>query len=160
MKPNQRGNHIYSLPKLLHVLLKLATPFLIVVLAELLFRPFTANYVVAYSAFERWQGPHTSLKQYLVMYGHFLLPLGLLVLAQGWGAIQRWFGGETNSEEDESFLEKSNIGHLVDGRHRAALLLLMSILLILEVQIAWIAVPLGALPGFWSSRPIQRRAPG
>ncbi|NBD36447.1 MAG: hypothetical protein GVY30_10690 [Chloroflexi bacterium] len=126
------------LPKLLRVLLKLATPFLIVILAELLFRPFTANYVVAYSAFERWPGPHTSLKQYLIMYGHFLLPLGLLVLAQGWGAIQRWLGGD-----DDEIFDIIIWGTVIS----VGLLLLMSILLILEVQIAWIAVPLGALAG-------------
>jgi YYY domain-containing protein len=144
-KSTEESELVISLPKLLHVLLKLGTPFLIVVLAELLFRPFTANYVVTYSAFERWQGPHTSLKQYLVMYGHFLLPLGLLVLAQGWGAIQRWFGGETESVE-ESFLEKSNIVVWWSVVIVTALLL-MNILLILEVQIAWIVVPLGALAG-------------
>lgn len=133
------------MPQWLCAALKLATPFLIVALAELLFRPFTANYAVAYSAFERWEGGRTPVGKYLIMHGHFLFPITLLALAEGWGAIRGWFGEGIDLAE-ESFLERSNTVAWWSVVIVAALLL-MSILLILEVQVAWIAVPLGVIAG-------------
>ncbi|MGC9469076.1 MAG: DUF2298 domain-containing protein [Anaerolineae bacterium] len=55
----------------------LLTPVVLLLLAELLFRPFTSEYRGAYASFAFWTGSRTPPGIYLLMYGQFLFPLGL-----------------------------------------------------------------------------------
>ena len=119
----------------LHNLIRVETllvPILLLGLAELLFRPFTANYQGAYAAFELWQGSRTPLMIYLWMYGHFLLPIvvgGLLSLGLVWVSHPR--------------LAEDRLSLWAIG-----LALLSGIVLLagyVRVSLSWLIVPLGAL---------------
>ncbi|MGC9348100.1 MAG: DUF2298 domain-containing protein, partial [Anaerolineae bacterium] len=57
------------------LLLSLVTPVLLLASAELLFRPFVANYASAYTSLQAWEGSRTPLDVYLLMHGHLLLPI-------------------------------------------------------------------------------------
>ena len=112
--------------------LHLLVPFALVLLAELLVRPYTVNYAAAYTSIEPWQGGRTPLGDYLVMHGQFLLPIALLALG---GAIP--------------MLRKLKRASGVLGLGVVAIgaLLLTLVFHSLGVKAAWVAVPLASVAG-------------
>ncbi len=147
----------------------LVTPALLLGLAELLFRPYTAHYRGAYAAFEVWTGSHTPLGIYLLMYGQFLFPI---VVTAGVGVVRMVArlgaflsagvrplqatvpAPETDlasSEQPISDVTSSPIALAMDALlapiafSLAALVLLILLVGYSGVSIAWLAVPLGVL---------------
>ncbi|MGC9400373.1 MAG: DUF2298 domain-containing protein [Anaerolineae bacterium] len=109
----------------------LGMPVVIFLLAELLFRPYAARYVTAYTSVEPWQGGRTPLSDYLVMHGQFILPLALFAVGQVLLRLR---------ETCHNGTVWVSLGIVVVG-----MLLLLSIFHAIDVQAAWIAVPLGTL---------------
>ncbi len=112
----------------------LVTAALIFLGAELLFRPFTVNYVNAYGRFSIWTGGKTPLKTYLLMHGQFLFPLAVLALVQFIRALKRL----RLTEQPDARLAFGALGF-------GGLALTLILANVLGVAIAWIAVPLGLL---------------
>ncbi|MGC9358104.1 MAG: DUF2298 domain-containing protein, partial [Anaerolineae bacterium] len=112
---------------------RLVMPALLLLAAEILFRPFAVNYVSAYGSIQPWTGSKTPLGDYIIMHGQFLLPLALLGFARGAQLLRRMIG-----DEDRSVLSALVVVGL-------GTLLLTVVLALLDVVIAWIAVPFGAL---------------
>ncbi len=122
--------------------LHLAVPVVLFLLAELLFRPYTARYAAAYTNIEPWQGARTPLNDYLVMHGQFLLPLALLAVGSLLPRLRRW------RDERASWMSLGIVG--------VGVLLLTLVLLALGVQAAWVAVPLGTMAALLSLADIER----
>jgi YYY domain-containing protein len=64
----------------MRVLAGFVTPVVLIVGSGLLFRPFIANYALAYTSFKLWEGSRTPLKTYFMMYGHLVFPIILAAL--------------------------------------------------------------------------------
>ena len=112
---------------------KVLTPILFVLLGEILFRPFTANYVTAYTSFALWKGTRTTLGIYLIMHGQFLLPLGILAAVRGRWALQR-------------FWKTRDVGILFPlGLVLLGMAVLWLVLIFIDVPVAWAIIPLGAM---------------
>lgn len=109
----------------------LLVPVLVFILAELLFRPYTTHYAIAYTRFGPWAGLKTPLGIYLLMHGQFIFPLVLLAGAAMWRLFRRFRGVPGRDM-------LIGLAIVISG-----LLALLGVLLTLEVHIAWIAVPLG-----------------
>jgi YYY domain-containing protein len=58
--------------------------FVVVAVAILSFYPYTSHYATAYSGLDRWQGEHTSLTDYLSVYGFFLAAVLAYLLSEIW----------------------------------------------------------------------------
>jgi YYY domain-containing protein len=143
------------------IYLQLIVPVLLVVLAELLFRPYTRNYAMAYSSFKLWNGMKTPLGIYLVMHGHFLFPLVILAGLQGSRVFQGFWGKRPTDTDaaipsDNVLSEKDNelhrdrwlfgerllsIGVVIVG----VIALVATLVFLLDVAVAWLAVPLGTV---------------
>jgi len=129
--------------------LAFGAPLVLLLSAELLFRPFTANYAGAYAAFDAWEGSRTPLWTYLVMHGHFLWPIVAAGLASLVGIV--WSKRRTLIVDDLLW----------------PLVIILTVLVILvllvgflRVDIAWLAVPLGGLAVFLAtagSMPVRFR---
>lgn len=102
--------------------------------AEVLFRPFSAHYVTAYSRFTAWTGPKTPLGAYLIMHGQFLFPLAVMALSRLVSVLRRLPAGQ---RRDGALA----IGALAFG----TLALKLVLVKVLEVAVAWVAVPLGVI---------------
>jgi YYY domain-containing protein len=118
-------------PKPLFPYYKLLTPVLFILLGELLFLPFTANFAAAYSSFSPWQGSRTPLGIYLIMHGQFLFPLVVLAVVRGRTLLRRLW-----QARDESTLLA--LGMVVLG-----VIVLGGALLLMGVPVAWSVIPLG-----------------
>jgi YYY domain-containing protein len=118
------------------LLVGMLTPVLLLVVAELLFRPFSAAYQGAYAEFEAWEGSRTPGSIYLLMYGMFLFPIVVVGLGRLITSAARY---------------KRAVAETLDAvLWPIAVLLTLSVALVLlvgyyRVSIAWIAVPLGGL---------------
>lgn len=111
----------------------LLTPISLLVIAELLFRPFVSAYEGAYAAFELWNGSRTPLPIYLLMYGMFVFPIVVAAVVR----LARVFARRrTMSEILDAVLWPFAILMVV-------LVLLTLLLGYFRVSIAWLAVPLG-----------------
>jgi YYY domain-containing protein len=110
---------------------KLTTPFLFILLGEILFRPFTTHFAAAYSAFRPWEGARTPLGSYLIMHGQFIFPLIVLALVQLRRVLRQL---------DRARDEHITFAVMVMVASSGVLLLT---LLLLGISIAWIVVPLG-----------------
>ncbi len=111
----------------------LITPLLLFLGAELLFRPFVANYIVTYTAFELWKGTRTPLGVFFLMLGQFLFPLGVGVGIDS----RRWLTQFQTTERKTLMWWGIATGAVI-------LLLGLSVTLIFfEAPVGWIAVPLG-----------------
>ncbi len=115
---------------------RLLTPVLLLLTAELLFRPFTANYAIVYSSFGPWTGEKTTLVDFLLMQGHLLFPLLLLGVAQLW-----LLGGRLYRLADPTAMMTLGIIAIITG-------LLTLLLVRLGVTIAWIVLPLAMTAAF------------
>lgn len=120
---------------------RLLTPVLIFVLAELLFRPFTANFATAYTHFGPWSGPKTPLGSFFIMYGQFLFPLAVLGVSQLIVLIRRL-------REDGDPATDLSLGII-------ALIAFIIILLLLRmgVKVAWAVIPMGTMAAFMALEP-------
>ncbi|TFG71327.1 MAG: hypothetical protein E4H27_04855, partial [Anaerolineales bacterium] len=118
----------------LRVFLRLLTPVVVLLLAELLFLPFTRHYAVAYSAFEPWEGSRTPLGIYLIMYGVFLFP----IIGSGFVAGAKWI---QNAHTKEGHYPLRTF--LVFGL--SAIVLLVLFVYLIKVPIAWLVIPLGLM---------------
>lgn len=113
--------------------LKLLTPVLLFVAAELFFLPFTREYATAYTSFGLWKGTRTPLGIYLVMHGQFLFPLCALAVIQVWRMLAR-------------IKTTGDVGlWWILGLIAASMGLLLTALLLLGVPVAWLVIPLGFL---------------
>ncbi len=124
-----------SSPSLLWYLPHLLIPVALLLLAELLFRPFSMNYATTYNAVEPWRGSKTPLGDYIIMHGQFLLPLALFIGAEGVLLARRLH----RSYDRPTFI--AMLGLIAVGM----LALLLVFVLALDVWIALLAVPLGTL---------------
>ncbi len=106
------------------------TPLLLLICAELLFRPFTRDHQVRYAAFRLWDGSRTPMGVYLVMYGQFLFPIVI-------GLISRPF----LTSRQHLLSRHGNVWPLA-GLVLFALVI-MALLVSFSVSVAWVAVPLG-----------------
>ncbi len=112
----------------------LSATLIIVLGAELLFRPFSVHYVTAYGHFSAWTGAKTHLGTYLLMHLQFLFPIAALALTNLVSALRRMR------------LREHRDAALALGMLMAMVLGLTLILTrILGVAIAWVAVPLGVV---------------
>ncbi len=120
---------------------RLLTPVLILLAAELLFRPFTAHFATAYTSFSPWHGPQTPLGSYLIMHGHFIVPLVVLGVAQLLLLIQH--------------LRRVNDPSIDFSLGIIALTTFILTLLLarMGVQAAWVAIPLGVIASFLALEP-------
>ncbi|MBN1487466.1 MAG: hypothetical protein JW981_07480, partial [Anaerolineae bacterium] len=111
----------------------LLIPVLMLLTAEVLFRPYTANYATVYGQFSPWKGMKTPLGIYLIMHAQFVVPLLILAVLQS-GVILRdlWQQRDINT-----WLSLGIIG--------LGMAILMATLLWLGVSIAWLVVPLGTI---------------
>ncbi len=109
----------------------LLAPVLLLGTSLLLFRLFTSNYAMGYTAFSRWQGQLTPLGTYLMMHGQFLFPLTLLGVWQVW-AVLRQLRQVESSRKTQVIATVVLVG--------AALLLCLHFM---EVAVAWAVIPLG-----------------
>ena len=112
---------------------RLVIPLLLVALAELLFRPFSAYYETDYTKFVPWTGTHTPLGLYLIMHGQFLFPLSLWIIVSGAQMLKRLW-----TSRDETL-------RLSLGIVAANALILLGVLLSLGAKVAWAVIPLGTL---------------
>ncbi|MCD4738091.1 MAG: DUF2298 domain-containing protein [Anaerolineae bacterium] len=112
---------------------RLLLPVALFLTAEVLFRPYVANYAAAYTKIEVWRGSRTPLGAYLIMHGHFLLPLAVLAVAECSRLFRRV---QNEGREDYNMV----LGTIIIGA-----LLLIAMLTYLGVFIAWVAVSLGTL---------------
>jgi YYY domain-containing protein len=113
---------------------RFVTPVALVLLAELLFRPFTTHYTTTYNAVEPWLGSKTPLSDYLVMHGHFLLPLALVATVEALLLFRRM------RARQEPVTLLASLGIVAFGA-----LLLTLVLAGMGVRIAWIVVPFGTV---------------
>jgi len=120
-----------DIPKPIFPYYKLLTPVIFFLLGQLLFLPFTTNFVAAYSSFSTWKGSRTPFGIYLIMYGQFLFPLVALAVVRGRTLLHRLW-----QERDESTL-------LALGMVILGMLVLESVLLLVGVAVTWIVIPLG-----------------
>jgi uncharacterized membrane protein len=114
------------------LLLSAATPVLLLAWAELLFRPFVANYASAYTSLRRWEGSRTPLDIYLLMHGHLLLPIAAAALIGIWRMLR----------------QRRHAWNVNDSLRLIAVLLIVAVLVtlfvgFLEVRVAWLLLPLG-----------------
>ncbi len=104
---------------------------LIFILAELFFRPYTVNYATSYNSFGTWTDGKTPLGSYFIIYGQLLFPLILLLIHSTGSVVRRlWSIGQ------EIF---SAIALVALG----GALLTVVLALFMQVQVAWIAIPMG-----------------
>jgi YYY domain-containing protein len=123
----------------------LVTPILLLAGAELLFRPFVANYVVTYSTFGLWKGTRTPLGIYLLMLGQFLYPLALGVWIDG----RRWFNDSSGARSQRWRVIAVAAGVLVLG--------LSVILVFFDAPVGWVVVPMGLFSALHVLAPRSRR---
>ncbi len=158
----------------------LATPALLLGLAELFFRPYTAHYRGSYGALVAWTGSRTPLGIYLLMYGQFLFPIGVAAVVGVAGSASRLVtalargmrplraagpatdlpdtGRSASGPSPMALLLDALLAPLAFGI--AALVLLVLLVGYLGVSIAWLAVPLGVLTVLLltaSGAPVERR---
>ncbi len=112
---------------------KVLTPVLFVILGEVLFRPYTANFASAYSSFGLWKGSRTPLGIYLIMHGQFIFPLAVLATVRGQALFRR-----LRPIKDTSVW-------LPLGMALLGIAILAAVLLKVGVAVAWIAIPLGTV---------------
>ncbi|MFP4344744.1 MAG: DUF2298 domain-containing protein [Anaerolineales bacterium] len=115
---------------------RFVTPVALVLLAELLFRPFTTHYMTTYNAVEPWLGSKTPLNDYLIMHGQFLLPLALIAAVETLLLFRRMRA--RHRQEPVTLL--ASLGIVAFGA-----LLLTLVLSSMGVQIAWIVVLFGTV---------------
>ncbi|MBN1873785.1 MAG: glycosyltransferase family 39 protein [Anaerolineae bacterium] len=124
---------LLSYPSSLFSMLRLLVPVLMVVLAEILFLPYTRHNVTVYNSFQMWSGSRTPLGIFFIMHGHFLFPLTVMASLQGYRVLRRLW-------------KQHDIGVLLGlGTAGSGLILLLGVLVFLDIPVVWIVVPLGAL---------------
>ena len=150
-----------------------ATPLLLLVGAELAFRPYTAAYVGVYAAFDWWTGSRTPLGTYLLMYGQFLFPIGVAAAAGLWHWARTKHGPDARGlgVAEDLGLETGAVPQTsTEGMWKQALVLVATVLGMLvvgvifvgylRVPIAWLLVPLGTVAAAFVLRrdgPIRQR---
>ncbi|MGC9520596.1 MAG: DUF2298 domain-containing protein [Anaerolineae bacterium] len=113
----------------------LVTPALLLVCAELLFRPFTQTYQTPYAAFELWEGSQTPVGIYLWMYGQMLFPIAVGIAA---GLERMVLRARDHAITLDSLLWPAVI--------LVSVIALVGVLVaFFEVPLAWLVVPLGGL---------------
>ncbi|HSF81600.1 MAG TPA: DUF2298 domain-containing protein [Anaerolineales bacterium] len=116
----------------------------LILIAQVLFRPFTAWYGLGYGRITLWTGTHTSLTAYFTHWGLFLF------------VILSWMAWETRqwmASTPASALRKLQPYRGLIQMALAAILLAVLILLYLEARIAWLVLPLAAWAGVLLLRP-------
>ncbi len=116
---------------------KILTPLFMVMLGESLFRPFTANFAAAYSAFSLWKGSRTPLGIYLIMHGQFLYPLAVLAAVRGRALLRR-----LREAKDISLW-------MIVGLTLLGMMILALALQSVGIKIAWLVIALGTLAAFF-----------
>ena len=118
----------------------------LILLAQVLFRPYTAWYGLGYGKIALWTGTHTSLTAYFTHWGLFLF----VILA--WMA---WETREWLANTPLSALRRLNPYRGIIQMALAAIFLVILILLYFEARIAWLVLPLAAWAGALLLRPGQ-----
>ncbi len=110
------------------------TAALVVLGAEVLFRPFSVHYVTAYGRFSAWTGAKTLLGTYLLMHVQFLFPIAALAVTHLVASLRHLRG----VEQREARLA---LGVLALG----AMLLTLILARVIGAAVAWVVVPLGVM---------------
>ncbi len=125
----------------------LITPILLFLGAELLFRPFVANYIVTYTTFELWKGTRTPLGVFFLMLGQFLVPLIYGVWHEG----LRWLAYFETPEN------RPQLWRIVAVTVALLLLGLSVPVALFKAPIGWIVVPLGLFAALQVVSPRNQR---
>jgi YYY domain-containing protein len=138
---NRNTGHDITIKRILIVLSSVG---LLVVFSFLLYKPYADWYVLPYSSLRIWEGTNTHISDFLVHWGPFLF----IVISWLLWETREWMANTPVSSLNKL---RAHTGLIISAL--VFVFIAVAVLLIYEVNIAWLALPLAAWAGVLLLRP-------